>query len=682
MPDLHVVERFPHDIVDVEHVAVRVRDGVRLAARLWLPAMSGQTPVPAVLEVIPYRKRDGTRVRDEPMHRWFAGHGYAAVRVDVRGTGDSEGVLADEYTEQEQLDALDVLQWIAAQPWCNGRIGMIGKSWGGFGALQVAARRPPQLCAVIVVCASDDRYADDAHYMGGCLLNENLLWGSMLMALCAQPPDPELAGPAWRELWLARIAAIAPFPARWLRHPDRDDYWRHGSICEDFGAVRVPVWAISGWADGYSNAVLRLLAGLSCPRHGLIGPWAHVYPHEGVPGPAIGFLQEAVRFWDRWLRGIENGIEDAPRLRAWQQHSARPAPGWPDRAGRWIAEREWPSPSIVPRRFVFSKGGLVPAGGAEAERAFVHGSAQHTGAAAGAWCAFGIEGEHPDDQRADDARSSCFDSAPLAVELPLLGAPVVRLSVAVDRPAAFLCVRLCEVFPDGTSARVSFGLANLAHRASHAAAEAMPIGVPQPVEVRLNDLAHVFAAGNRIRLAISTAYWPMVWPSPEAATMTLSPAGCELLLPERPPRADDDLLPPFAEPSAGPAPPFTDLHEGGVRRHTAEDPGTGVLCLETELDFGPDGEPSLRRFYDIDLETGHGMRERFCIHPDDPLSACIDVWHRTISRRGTFCARVDLHTRLHADAGAFHFEADLVAHEGATEVARRQWREAVPRRLL
>ncbi len=390
--EIEVVDRFPHAVVDVEHVLVPMRDGVRLAARLWLPAGAERAPVPAVLEYIPYRKRDGTRLRDEPMHRWFAGHGYACARVDVRGAGDSHGVLDDEYTETEQQDAEDVLAWLAAQPWCDGRVGMIGKSWGGFGALQVAARRPPALAAVIAVCASDDRYADDAHYMGGCLLNENLIWGSMLMSLCAQPPDPDLFGDGWRALWRTRLEAVAPFPARWLAHPTRDAYWRHGSICEDFDAIRVPVWAISGWADGYSNAVLRLLGGLSCPRFGLIGPWGHVYPHDGVPGPAIGFLQEAVRFWDRWLKGTANGFDQEPRLRAWLQDSMRPVAGWPERAGRWVAERDWPIARVAARRFAFAPDRLVElAAGAACgdDVRLEHGSPQHVGDAAGAWCAFG-----------------------------------------------------------------------------------------------------------------------------------------------------------------------------------------------------------------------------------------------------------------------------------------------------
>jgi putative CocE/NonD family hydrolase len=226
---------------DIEHTVIAVRDGVKLAARLWLPHGAEAQPAPAILEYIPSRKRDGTRLRDEPMHRWFAGHGYAAVRVDLRGSGESEGLLLDEYSPQEQDDALDVIAWIAAQPWCDGRVTMMGKSWGGFGALQVAALRPPALVAVIAVCASDDRYADDAHYMGGCLLTENLTWGAMLFTLAAQPPDPEITGPRWRAAWQERLDALPLFAAEWLGHPARDAYWRHGSVCEDWSAIRCPV---------------------------------------------------------------------------------------------------------------------------------------------------------------------------------------------------------------------------------------------------------------------------------------------------------------------------------------------------------------------------------------------------------------------------------------------------------
>ncbi|MGD2116459.1 MAG: CocE/NonD family hydrolase, partial [Acidobacteriota bacterium] len=339
---MRLVETFPRPIHEIENRWIPLSDGTRLAARIWLPDDADEHPVPAILEYLPYRKRDFTRARDEPMHRYFAGHGYAAVRVDLRGAGDSDGLLTDEYTEQELDDAVEVIAWLAEQPWCSGAVGMMGISWGGFNSLQVAARRPPALGAVITLCSTDDRYADDAHYMGGCLLNENLTWGSVLLTFNAYPPDPALVGARWRRMWLERMEATPLFPEVWMRHPWRDAYWRHGSVCEDFAAVACPVYAIGGWADGYSNAVPRLLAGLSVPRKGLIGPWSHAFPHDAVPGPSIGFLQEALRWWDQWLAGRETGILDEPMLRVWMQESVPPRPTYADRPGRWVAETAWP----------------------------------------------------------------------------------------------------------------------------------------------------------------------------------------------------------------------------------------------------------------------------------------------------------------------------------------------------
>jgi uncharacterized protein len=170
------------EIVEIENVFITLSDGCRVAARIWMPKGAEAAPVPAILEYIPYRKRDGTRTRDEQQHAYVAGHGYACVRVDLRGSGDSEGVLTDEYLDQELTDAEDVISWIAAQPWCAGSVGMMGISWGGFNALQVAARQPPALRAVITVASTDDRYADDVHYMGGCMLGDNLSWASTMFA--------------------------------------------------------------------------------------------------------------------------------------------------------------------------------------------------------------------------------------------------------------------------------------------------------------------------------------------------------------------------------------------------------------------------------------------------------------------------------------------------------------------
>jgi putative CocE/NonD family hydrolase len=200
MHDLPENTRLPHAVREIENVFIPLRDGTKLAARIWLPVDAETRPVPAILEYLPYRKRDGTAPRDAETHPFFAGHGYASVRVDIRGTGESDGLLLDEYLKLEQDDCLEVLAWLEAQPWCTGACGMIGISWGGFNGLQVAARRPKQLKAVISLCSTDDRYADDVHYMGGCMLVDNFAWGSTMFTLQSHAPDPVLVGERWREM--------------------------------------------------------------------------------------------------------------------------------------------------------------------------------------------------------------------------------------------------------------------------------------------------------------------------------------------------------------------------------------------------------------------------------------------------------------------------------------------------
>ncbi len=347
---MRIVEDFPRPVRLIENDWVTMPDGIRLAVRIWLPEDAEADPVPAVLEAIPYRKDDWTARRDALQHPYVAGHGYAVVRLDLRGSGSSDGVLLDEYLPQEQDDIEAVIAWIAEQPWCTGAVGMTGISWGGFNALQVAARRPPALKAIMTLCSTDDRYADDVHYIGGCVLAIDALpWASQMLVWNAAPPDPLYAGDGWRDRWLERLEQTPPFVEAWLSHQRRDAYWKHGSVCEDFAAVECPVYAVGGWADGYTNAIFRLLEGLPGPRKGLVGPWAHGFPHDGLPGPAVGFLQECVRWWDRWLKGIDNGIDEEPMLRAWIQD---PVPGrahHAERPGRWVAEESWPPSAAIAR---------------------------------------------------------------------------------------------------------------------------------------------------------------------------------------------------------------------------------------------------------------------------------------------------------------------------------------------
>lgn len=667
-------------IDEIENIWITLADGCRIAARLWLPKGAEANPVPAVLEYIPYRKRDFTRSRDEPIHRYFALKGFASLRVDLRGTGDSDGILDDEYAAQELTDAVEIIAWIARQPWCSGAVGMMGISWGGFNALQVAALGPPALKAIITLCSTDDRYADDAHYMGGCLLNENLQWGSILTMSSALPPDKAIVGDRWREMWRARLDAIKAFPAEWMAHPWRDDYWRHGSVCEDYGAIRVPVYAIGGWADGYSNAVPRLLANLTCPAKGLIGPWAHIFPHDGVPGPTIGFLQEAVRWWEHWMLDAETGIMDEPALRVWMQDSVPPQPQYDEWPGRWVAEEVWPSPRIAASTYHLNPGHLGPRAEGAVELSF--SSPQTTGVRAGEWCGFGADGEMPRDQRSDDGGSLCFDGDPLTDGLEILGAPVVDIDIRVDRPSAMLVARLCDVAPDGSSLRVSYGMLNLTQRDDRAAPSPMVPGRWYRVRLQLNDLAHAFPAGHRIRLGFSTSYWPIAWPSPEAVIATVRTGSSTLILPVRPPRAEDADLRPFEAPEAAPGSSHTKLRRLPMRRGIEIDLATNEIVYTLRSDGGELGGASLARIEEIDLELGYAMTKRFRIQESDPLSAQAELEQETSLRRGDWHIRLDCRTRLTATADYFQFSGRLRAHEDDVLFEEKDWALSIPRKLV
>ncbi len=676
--------RFPHPVREIENLFIPLADGCRLAARIWMPDNAGQRPVPAILEYIPYRKRDFMRARDEPIHHYIAGHGYAAVRVDLRGSGDSDGVLVDEYHPQEQADAVEVIAWLAAQPWCDGKVGMTGISWGGFNSLQVAAAAPPALKAIISLCSADDRYSDDAHYMGGCLLNENQIWGTVLFGLNALPPDPEIVGSRWRDMWLQRLQHNRPFPAVWLSHQRRDDYWKQGSVCEDYSRVRCPVYAIGGWADGYSNAIGRLMAGLSGPRKGLIGPWAHAFPHNALPGPPIGYLQEALRWWDYWLKGIDTGIMDEPMLRAWMQDSVPPSPLHVERSGRWVAEKTWPSPRIEKRSWYLGEPAVLREAPGAAVPLEIQ-SPQTTGSTAGDWCGFGSEGEAPMDQRADDGRSLVFDTPPLTEALEILGTPSVSLRLSASESQALVAVRLNDLAPDGTSSLVTYGVLNLSHRNSHQRPRPLTPDELVDVTLNLNDIAHRFPAGHQLRLAISTSYWPLIWPAPKPFTLTVESGTSKLDLPLRTPQVLDDQLRPFEPAEAAPTASaqfalkqheFTRSYERDLTTH---DTVYRLFSAGGDLETG-----AIMRIDAINMDLGHTVERVFSIGESDPLSARASIVERLMMRRGDWCIRIRAETELTADTEQFRLRARLSAREGEAqeEIFTRDWDETIPRDCL
>jgi predicted acyl esterase len=515
--------------------------------------------------------------------------------------------------------------------------------------------------------------------MGGCLLNENLTWGSVLMSYNAYPPDPEVVGERWRAMWRERLERAVFFPARWLEHSRRDDYWKHGSVCEDYSAIVCPVYAIGGWSDAYSNAIPRLLAGLKSPRKGLIGPWAHLYPHDGLPGPAIGFLQEAIRWWDHWLKGTDTGVMAEPMLRVWMQESVPPKPFYKHRPGRWVAEDRWPSPRIVLQRSWLDADRLSSAPTIKTQLDFR--SPQTTGASAGEWCGFGAPGETPLDQRGDDGCSLTFDSAPLRERMEILGAPVATLEVATDQPVALIAVRLNDIAPGGASNRVTYGLLNLTHRDSHERPQPLKPGKRYLINIRLNDIAYAFPPRHKLRLAISTSYWPIAWPAPQAVTLSVFTGASFLDLPVRPPDAGDSALKPF-EPPERAAAETTELRPAPLNRIFERDRTTNetiytVSTGRTDLDAG-----KLTRIKAINLEVGHTMLKRFRIGEENPETAQAEVIQKTRFRRGPWTTRIETHTRFSSTLEDFLLEAELTVHQGDEVFFSRTWTRRIKRDLI
>lgn len=665
---------FPFAVRVVENLFIPLPDGTRLAARGWFPEGAG--PVPAILEYLPYRKRDGTRPRDQGLHHYLAGHGYACLRLDIRGTGDSEGLIDDEYTVQEQRDGCDAIGWIAAQAWCDGQVAMIGISWGGFNGLQIAARQPPALKTIITVGSTDDRYATDIHWVGGCLSKDNFDWSATMFAHNDLPPDPEVVGPAWRGMWERRMAHNTPWILTWLRHQRRDDYWKQGSVCEDFAKIKIPVYAVSGWADNYSEAVPRLLAGLDGPRRGLIGPWAHSYPHDVAVEPAIGWLQEVLRWCDHWMKGRDTGIMDEPMLRAWMQESVPPRTCYDARPGRWVGEAQWPSPRIRNQTlFLNADGSLSATSSVNGSKSIC--SPLWVGLAAGEVGRYGGDAEWPPDQREDDGGSLVFVSEPLTERLEFLGAPTVALSFTSDKPQALVCARLNDVAPDGRSTRVTYGLLNLTHRKSHEWAEPLVPGQPTTAVIEMEDNAHAFPPGHRIAVSISTTYWPVAWPSPKLATLTISLGESALTLPVRPPDPDDEKLRTFDPPEMAPPPPVTrDAVEQTHPRRVVRD----LLSGKMTVDFPR--WTYAKHMHDINQTQRSSAFARYEIIDGDPLSATLITEYdvemvrpdATISHRST--------GRMTCDATHFIVEMDLRIGENGKTVFERQWHERIARDMV
>ncbi len=663
----------------IEHTLIELADGTRLAARIWLPQSSSDELFPAVLEYLPYRKRDGTAARDESNYPWFARAGIAGVRVDISGNGDSDGDFDDEYSPRELEQGVEVINWIARQVWSNGNVGMMGISWGGFNGLQIAVMHPEPLKAVISIGTTVDRYNDDIHFKNGCHLDSDFYWSNMMLTYASRSPDPELRND-WLEVWKHRLAT-QPFPLQtWLSHQTRDAYWQHGSICENYSDYNVPTLIIGGWADHYSNAPPELARHASGVVKAVNGPWIHKYPHFAWPKPRMDFHKEAIAWWNHWLRPdagkadetVRDTVEDLPAYRAFMATAVKPGKERLSEEGSWVACQQWPLDDSADNTATFF---LAPQAGLEATAPEVSPlsicSPQDCGISCGERFSLAPDADLAGDQRIDDGGSLVFRTAVLDEAVDVLGRPVLHAVVAIDQPLGNLCARLIDVHPDGAAFRVSYGVLNLAHRNSNENPEPMKPGKAVAIEIRLDECAYRFKPGHRLQLSISTAYWPAIQPPPAAVTATFSlGADTYLVLPgsegsepyQMPEPARDDLFPSYPQ------------HTPSIMQRSVEkDLQQGITHYRVYSDTGEEEIP------EHGLRGQHIRDECWSICPDDPLTASATGEHTWISSRGNWQTRIVVKSNMHCDALRYYVKASVHAYLGEELISEREWLDEIPR---
>jgi putative CocE/NonD family hydrolase len=660
----------------IENEWIPMRDGVRLAARLWIPEGAAEHPVPVVWEYLPYRLWDDLRWRDDKTAVNLAPYGVAFVRVDIRGTGNSEGVMVDEYDVPELTDGVQIIAWLARQSWSNGSVGMRGISWGGINALQIAAMRPPELKAIMPMGCVVNRYTDDAHYMGGAYGEENMGWGSSFKGHMAAPPDPKVVGPNWEALWRQRLEATPSIMRTWTTHQTYDAYWKRGSIATDYGAINCPVYVVDGWGDPYENVIGELLESLKVPRKGLIGPWGHIFPNLATP-LGLDWPYEEVRWWQQWLEGVDTGIMDEPMLRVYMMYKAD-SEAFPDEVpGRWVAETAWPSPRIESKSLCLDAGGRLSAHPGSNEHVKYVGD-KIVGLTKPQWV-YGRPTEF--EQGPDDRNSLTFDSEPLAHDLEILGYPSAKIRVSADVPVAQLGVRLTEVTPDGKSWLVTYNVLNLTRRNSLEKPTALKAGEFYDVEVPLYLIAHRFKKGNRIRVALSENLWPLVWPSPQIATLDIALGVSQIVLPVRPAPAKEAsfTIPQIHEARAQLARRGFANGLQWVKGPTAQMP---VRDADGRIRFDSAAPPAVTVISAVGTTSSESLKRTIEITERDPNSCHMRFDRMNRWQRGDWDCTIQYGADLTSTAEEFHLTEWVVAKKGEVEIFRRETPSTIKRELL
>ena len=556
---VYAIEVEEISVLTIREVMIPMPDGIQLAADLYMPAdIPAGEHLPVLLEYTPYRKNDsrGSKYR---MYTYFVKRGYVVARVDIRGTGNSQGrTIPYEYSEIELSDGDAVIAWLAKQDWSNGNVGMFGISWGGFNSIQMAVRKPPALKAFVALMATEDLYQEDVHYMDGIIHIDSWMMSNDLSN--AMPGAPEFR---LDEDWLRNRFEVEPSVFTYMREQRDGSFWDRASARDKYEQIQIPGYYIGGWYDGYRDSPPRMLEHVKAPVKAMIGPWDHYYPHNAWPAPQVEWRHEAVRWFDQWLKGIDTGILDEPRFAVYVRDWHPPGPGVDEIPGHWRWEEGWPIERSVTKTFYAGQDhGLFSSPSAQATHSLKYKPS--VGLAGGGpvmWW-----GNIPPDQQSMDDYSLIYNSHPLDSPLEILGMPRAILKVSADVSRANWVVRICDVAPDGSVTQVGGAAFNGTHRKSAREPEDLIPGKVFPLEIEMHFTSWVFPKGHRIRFAINNAQWPMLWPTPYQMTTTLAIGGMEgarVELPVVPPA--DRPVPKFKLPEEGPSlPDYASVDSGNV----------------------------------------------------------------------------------------------------------------------
>ena len=556
---VYVKEAEEISVLTIREVMIPMPDGIQLVADIYMPTdIPAGEHLPVLLEYTPYRKNDSRGSR-YGVYTYFVKRGYVVARVDIRGTGNSQGrTIPYEYSEIELSDGDAVIAWLAKQNWSNGKVGMFGISWGGFNSIQMAVRKPPALKAFVALMATEDLYQEDVHYMDGIIHIDSWMMSNDLSN--AMPGAPEFR---LDEDWLRNRFELEPSIFTYMREQRDGPFWDRASSRDKYDQIQIPGYYIGGWYDGYRDSPPRMLENVKAPVKAMIGPWDHYFPHNAWPAPQIEWRREAVRWFDQWLKDIDTGILDEPRFAVYVRDWHPPGPGVDEISGYWRWEEGWPIERSVTKTFYAGQDhGLSLKPSKQATHSLRYKAS--VGLAGGGpvmWW-----GNIPPDQQSMDDYSLTYDSQPLDSAMEILGMPRALLKVSSDASRSNWVVRICDVAPDGSVTQVGGAAFNGTHRKSAREPEDLIPGKIFPLEIELHFTSWVFPKGHRIRLAINNAQWPMLWPTPYQMTTTLVIGGVEgarVELPVVPPA--DRPVPKFELPEEDPSlSDYSSVNSGNV----------------------------------------------------------------------------------------------------------------------